>query len=67
MHTNMYTCWPGICWDVSSARRIRADALIVATGLVAGCQAIVSNDDVWQRRLAQQYPLINFLYLDALR
>lgn len=44
-----------------------ADALIVATGLVVGCQAIVSNDDKWHRRLASHYPQVQFVYLDAFR
>jgi predicted nucleic acid-binding protein len=44
-----------------------ADALIVATGLVASCDVIISNDDTWQRRLAGHYPQVRFLYLDAFR
>lgn len=39
------------------------DALIVASGLLAGCQAIVSNDDAWRRRMAPLFPQFRWVYL----
>jgi predicted nucleic acid-binding protein len=42
------------------------DALIVATALVAGCGAVITNDDKWGR-LAGRYPNVAWLYLDAFR
>jgi hypothetical protein len=40
--------------------------LIVATALVTGCHAVVTNDDKWGR-LAGMYPNVAWLYLDAFR
>jgi predicted nucleic acid-binding protein len=39
------------------------DAIIVASGLLAGCQVIVSNDEAWRRRLAPLFPQFHWLYL----
>ncbi|MGH2346661.1 MAG: type II toxin-antitoxin system VapC family toxin [Chloroflexota bacterium] len=41
------------------------DALVAASGLHAGCEAVVTNDDRWVRRLSQAYPHVRWLYLDA--
>jgi predicted nucleic acid-binding protein len=40
-----------------------ADAFIIATGLVSGCEAIVSNDERWKRRLEPIFPAFRWLYL----
>lgn len=39
------------------------DAFVIATGLVRGCEAIVSNDERWQRRIAPLFPRFRWLYL----
>lgn len=39
------------------------DAIIVASGLLAGCQVIVSNDEAWRRRLSPLFPQFHWLYL----
>ena len=39
------------------------DALIVASGLFAGCDAVVSNDEQWQRRLAPLVHDVRWIYL----
>jgi predicted nucleic acid-binding protein len=54
--------------ELRSKQRISpADALVVASSLAAGCGAIVSNDDRWDKRLAAHYPAVKFIYLDANR
>jgi len=40
-----------------------ADAFVIATGLVAGCEAIVSNDDRWRRRMSPVFPQFRWVYL----
>lgn len=40
-----------------------ADAFIIATGLVRGCEAIISNDEQWQRQLAPLFTQFQWLYL----
>lgn len=40
-----------------------ADAFIIATGLVCGCEAIVSNDEQWKRQLAPLFTQFQWLYL----
>lgn len=46
-----------------STRSVRLpDALIVATGLLAGCEAIVGNDERWRRRFAPLCPQFRWLY-----
>jgi predicted nucleic acid-binding protein len=39
------------------------DALVVASGLLAGCEAIVSNDEQWKRRLTPLFRRFRWLYL----
>lgn len=57
----------------SSAATLRAiknlktpDALIVASGLLAGCQAIVTNDETWKVRLSPLFREFRWIYLGAL-
>jgi len=40
-----------------------ADAFVIATGLLAGCEAIVSNDERWKRRMAPVFPQFRWIYL----
>ncbi len=40
------------------------DAVIVASGLLSGCQAIVSNDRRWQQRGAAMFSEFRWIYLD---
>jgi predicted nucleic acid-binding protein len=40
-----------------------ADAFIIATGLVHGCEAIVSNDEQWRRHLAPLFSQFRWIYL----
>ena len=39
------------------------DALLVSSALLAGCEAIVTNDQSWSRRLAVHFPRFRWLYL----
>jgi predicted nucleic acid-binding protein len=39
------------------------DALVVASGLLANCEAIVSNDEQWKRRLAPLFTRFRWIYL----
>ena len=39
------------------------DALIVATGLLAGCEVIITNDARWKARFAPLFPQFGWLYL----
>jgi predicted nucleic acid-binding protein len=39
------------------------DALIVATALLSGCEAIISNDEQWSRRLGPLFPQFTWIYL----
>ena len=39
------------------------DALVVASGMLAGCEAIVSNDEQWKRRLAASFRDFRWIYL----
>jgi predicted nucleic acid-binding protein len=41
------------------------DALIIGTALLAGCEAIVTNDERWARRLGPLYPQFTWVYLGA--
>jgi predicted nucleic acid-binding protein len=52
------------------AARIRAlrrvalpDALIVATAILSGCEAIVTNDAQWSRRLGPLFPQFTWIHL----
>ena len=40
------------------------DALIVASGLLTGCEVIISNDERWKRQFAPLYPQFRWLYLN---
>ena len=39
------------------------DAIIVASALLAGCEAVVTNDDAWAKRLAPLFPAFRWIYL----
>ena len=39
------------------------DALIIASGLLAGCEVIISNDERWKRQSAPRYPQFRWVYL----
>lgn len=43
------------------------DAAIVATGMLAGCEAIVTNDERWKRRGEPLFPQFRWVYLDDYR
>ena len=45
------------------ARMDLLDAFIVGTGLVCGCEAIVSNDERWRRRLEPLFARFRWIYL----
>jgi predicted nucleic acid-binding protein len=42
------------------------DAIIVASGLLAGCQAIVTNDEAWRERLSPQFRQFRWICLSEL-
>lgn len=39
------------------------DALVIASAMLAGCEAIVSNDEEWRRRLSALFREFRWLYL----
>ena len=39
------------------------DAVIVATAMLAGCEAIITNDRPWSQRLSGLFPRFRWLYL----
>jgi predicted nucleic acid-binding protein len=39
------------------------DALVIASGLMAGCDAIISNDERWKRRLEPLFRQFRWIYL----
>jgi predicted nucleic acid-binding protein len=39
------------------------DALVIAAGLLSGCEAIVSNDEDWRRRIAPLFRAFRWIYL----
>ena len=39
------------------------DAIVVASGLLAGCEAIVTNDEEWKRKLAGTFRDFKWVYL----
>lgn len=47
----------------SVSRTRLGDALIVATGLVSGCEILLSNDARWRQRLQPLFPQFRWLYL----
>lgn len=47
-----------------AAARLRTpDALIIASGLLAGCEVVLSNDARWRQRLQPLFPQFRWLYL----
>jgi predicted nucleic acid-binding protein len=40
------------------------DAVVIASGLLAGCEAIVTNDERWRRRGQALFRQIRWLYLE---
>ena len=47
----------------SSMRLALPDAMVIAAGLLAGCEAIVSNDTRWKQRGAGLFPQFRWIYL----
>lgn len=47
----------------SSMRLSLPDAMVIAAGLLAGCEAIVSNDTRWKQRGAGLFPQFRWIYL----
>lgn len=45
------------------ARLSTPDALIIASGLLAGCEVLLSNDANWKQRLEPLFPQFQWLYL----
>jgi hypothetical protein len=43
------------------------DAGVIATGMLAGCEAIVTNDERWKRRGEPLFPQFRWIYLDDYR
>jgi predicted nucleic acid-binding protein len=39
------------------------DSLLVGTALLSGCEAIVTNDEKWSRRLSPLFPRFTWIYL----
>lgn len=39
------------------------DALLISSAVLAGCEAVVTNDQSWGRRLAGHFPRFRWLYL----
>ncbi|TAK22685.1 MAG: type II toxin-antitoxin system VapC family toxin [Chloroflexota bacterium] len=42
------------------------DAIIIASGLIAGCDAIVTCDETWRHRLRPQFSSLRWVYLPSL-
>jgi predicted nucleic acid-binding protein len=40
------------------------DAILVATALLSGCEAIITNDRAWHRRLSEHFPRFQWVYLN---
>jgi predicted nucleic acid-binding protein len=50
--------------NIRALTRLRlADAFVIATGLVSGCEVIVSNDEQWRRQLAPLFSQFRWIYL----
>lgn len=47
------------------ARLAMPDAIVTASALLSGCEAVVSNDREWQRRLQGHFPQFRWIYLAA--
>jgi predicted nucleic acid-binding protein len=43
------------------------DAAVIATGMLASCEAIVTNDERWKRRGPPLFPQFRWIYLDDYR
>lgn len=43
------------------------DAAVIATGMLAGCEAMVTNDGRWKRRGEPRFPQFRWIYLDDYR
>ena len=41
------------------------DAILSATAILSGCEAVVTNDRDWHRRLSGHFPQFRWLYLAA--
>jgi predicted nucleic acid-binding protein len=41
------------------------DALLIGTAILAGCEAIITNDERWARRLRPLYSQFTWIYLGA--
>jgi predicted nucleic acid-binding protein len=39
------------------------DALVVASAMLAGCEAIISNDEQWKRRVAPHFSEFRWIHL----
>ena len=47
------------------ARLQLPDAILIGSALLAGCEAVVSNDREWHRRLQVHFPRFRWIYLSA--
>jgi predicted nucleic acid-binding protein len=47
----------------AAARMAMADALLIGTAILAGCEVIVTNDARWSRRLSPLFPQFTWIYL----
>ena len=47
----------------AAARMAMADALLIGTAILAGCEVIVTNDERWARRLTPLFPQFRWIYL----
>jgi hypothetical protein len=47
----------------ASMRLSLPDAVVVASGMLSGCEAIVSNDARWKQRGASLFPRFRWIYL----
>ena len=41
------------------------DSFLVASATLAGCEAIVTNDEAWYKRLRNAFPAFKWVYLSA--
>lgn len=47
----------------AATRLATPDALIIASGLLAGCEILLTNDSRWKQRLEPLFPQFQWLYL----
>lgn len=45
------------------SRLAMPDAILVATALLSGCEAVITNDREWHRRLSGLFPRFQWVYL----